>query len=122
MLYGGQEIGQRGRRDPLAWDHADEELGEFYRDLEAARNDIDALGFDGDFGRVDYEADTDRAVAFAREADDGQYVVVLNFGSEPAAVDVAPSVDTTDAITGDSVAGDETDVRVETVAVLRAEA
>jgi glycosidase len=122
MLYGGQEIGQRGRRDPLAWDHADEELGEFYRDLEAARNDLDALGFDGDFGRVDYEADTDRAVAFAREADGEQYVVVLNFGAEPAAVDLAPSVDTTDAITGDSVAGDETDVSVETVAVLRAEA
>jgi len=37
MLYGGQEIGQRGRRDHLAWDHAREEIREHYDDLIAAR-------------------------------------------------------------------------------------
>jgi glycosidase len=122
MMYGGQEIGQRGRRDPLAWEHADEELQSFYRDLEAARNDVPALGFGGEFGRVDYEADTDRAVAFAREQDDERYVVVLNFGAEAASVTLDGSVDTTDVVSGESVAGEDGALSVETVAVLRADA
>jgi glycosidase len=122
MMYGGQEIGQRGRRDPLAWEHADEELQSFYQDLEAARNDVPALGFGGEFGRVDYEADTDRAVAFAREQDDERYVVVLNFGAEAASVTLDGSVDTTDVVSGESVAGEDGALSVETVAVLRADA
>jgi glycosidase len=98
MLYGGQEIGQMGRRDPLAWEHANEQLQSHYERLIETRNQIPALGFDGAFRRVDYESDTDRAVAFAREHDEGRYVVALHFGEGTANVDVEPHVDSYDVV------------------------
>ncbi|MGM0591812.1 MAG: alpha-amylase MalA [Halobacteriota archaeon] len=116
MLYGGQELGQRGRRDALAWDHAREEFCDHYEALSALRRRIPALGFDGAFRRVDYESDTDRAVAFAREAHGQEFVVLLNFGTDVARVvvgDVAP----TNLLTGRSVADDGA-VAVDHVAVL----
>ncbi|WP_129115615.1 alpha-amylase MalA [Halegenticoccus tardaugens] len=141
MLYAGQELGQLGRRDALAWEHANDDLRRHYEALVEARNATPALGFGGEFRRVDYESDSDRVVAFERRVaddaaagdgtadgarDDGSasvgasaeaYVVALNFGTEPAAVSVGPEVDSTDLVSDESVADDGTLV-VEDVAVL----
>ncbi|RLM57604.1 DUF3459 domain-containing protein [Halobellus sp. Atlit-31R] len=119
MLYGGQELGQRGRRDALAWEHAREELFEHYERLLDLRAELPALGYDGTLDRIDYESDTDRAVAFARERDD-TYVCVLNFGDEPATVTLDDhAVDPTDRVSGESLATAE-GLRVDDVAVFRA--
>jgi len=37
MIYAGQEIGQRGRRDAIAWDHAREGVRDRYERLIAVR-------------------------------------------------------------------------------------
>ncbi|MFC6872489.1 alpha-amylase MalA [Halobellus marinus] len=103
MLYGGQELGQRGRRDALAWEDAREEFREHYERLLDLRNEIPALGTAGGFSRVSYETDTDRAVAFRRELDDSAYVCVLNFGESPATVTLVEPVDDTDLVTGESL-------------------
>ncbi|MFC6825318.1 alpha-amylase MalA [Halopelagius fulvigenes] len=121
MLYGGQELGQRGRRDALAWDHAREDIREHYERLIDVRNETPALGYDGAFRRIDYDADTEKAVAFAREGPEETYVCALNFGEEAATVTVdGLSVDSTDVVTGEDVAAAD-GLRVESVAVLRVE-
>ena len=122
MLYGGQELGQRGRRDAIAWDHAREEIRDHYQQLIDVRNETPALGFDGTYHRVDYESDTDRAVAFLRELDGDAYVCILNFGEEPATVTLSDySVDSTDLVTGEETATAE-GLEVDHVAVLPANA
>jgi glycosidase len=117
MLYGGQELGQRGRRDALAWEHANEDLREHYETLVDTRNEVDALGFEGDFRRVDYQSDSDRMTAFVRQDGGEGYVVALNFGSEPATFSVAESVLTRDAVSGEDVLVDG-ELTVEDVVVL----
>jgi glycosidase len=120
MLYGGQELGQRGRRDALAWDHAREEVNDHYERLIDLRNDLPALGFDGAYHRVDYESDTDAALAFAREHEGDEYVCLLHFGEGEATVTLDDAdVDATDLVSGDSVAS-EGGLAVDDVAVLRA--
>jgi glycosidase len=120
MLYGGQELGQRGRRDALAWDRAREEIRDHYRRLIEVRNETPALGYRGAFRRVDYESDAEEAVAFARELDGERYVCVLNFGADAATVAPDVAVDPTDVVSGDDLAT-EGGLRVESVAVFRAE-
>jgi len=117
MLYGGQEIGQRGRRDPLAWDHAREEIKGHYERLIAARGSVPSLDYSAGFERVAYDADTDRVTAFRRTTGDGAHVVVLNFGEGTETVEVAPDVDATDAVTGRSV-GVEGGVAVDDIVVV----
>ena len=125
MLYGGQELGQRGRRDSLAWNHAREDVRSHYDDLLAARDAHPTIGYQGDLERIAYDvdastgADPDDVVAFAREDDDGRYVVALNFGSDPATVGVDESVDATDLISGESRAVED-GLAVDDVAVFRA--
>ncbi|WP_281195434.1 alpha-amylase MalA [Halorubrum sp. F4] len=120
MLYGGQELGQRGNRDPLAWDHAREDVRSHYDDLLALHDEHPALGFHGDLVRVEYEtageADADDVVAFGREGEDASYVVLLNFGSDPVAVGIDETVDATDLVSGESRAA-EGGLTVEDVAV-----
>jgi glycosidase len=117
MLYGGQEMGQRGRRDPLAWDHARDELHRHYERLIETREELGALGYGGTFSRVDYESNSDSCVAFRRASGDDAYVVVLNFGDLPATVELGVDVDPTDVVSGRSVL-DGGDLGVESVAVL----
>jgi glycosidase len=120
MLYAGQELGQRGRRDPLAWNHARDEIREHYERLVALRNRTDALGYHGDFRRVDYESDSESVTAFVRaDGDDEAYVVGLNFGDSPATFSLPADVevDPTNVINGRDVA-DEAGLRVESVVVL----
>ncbi|MFA1611270.1 alpha-amylase MalA [Halobellus rubicundus] len=105
MLYGGQELGQRGRRDALAWDHAREEFREHYDRLLDIREAVDPLGYAGDLRRIEYDADTDRAVAFERSLDGDAYVCVLNFGESTATVTLdGLEVDPTDVVSGASLA------------------
>ena len=97
MLYGGQEIGQRGRRDALAWDDAREKIYTHYQRLIELRNEISALGVDGSINPVDYtivddietSVDTERVVAYERRADEESYVCILNFGETPVTVTIA---------------------------------
>jgi glycosidase len=120
MLYGGQELGQRGNRDPLAWDHAREEIRAHYDDLLALQDAHPGLHGDGGIERLAYETHaTDDVVAFIRETDERRYVVLLNFGPEPATVGIDESVDATDLVSGESraVAGGLT---VDDVAVFEA--
>jgi glycosidase len=120
MLYGGQELGQRGNRDPLAWDHARDEIRSHYDDLLALQATHPGLRGDGGFERVSYETHAEGdVVAFARETDTGRYVVLLNFGAEQATVGINESVDAADLVSGESraVAGGLT---VDDVAVFEA--
>ncbi len=139
MVYAGQEIGQRGQRDPIAWDHARSAIRDRYERLLATHDDQPALGPDGDLRRADYhvasgdlterpiEADGDEVhpddvVAFLRGSGAEALVVVLNFALAEASVAVDADHGTLDVVTGDPcvvVDGDGTDrIRVEDVAVL----
>ncbi len=117
MIYGGQELGQRGKRDPLAWEHANDELRDHYRRLVEVRDSMPALGYEGRFREVEFEADSDRAVAFVRETDAESYLCALNFGAGEAVVGVDAELDPTDVVSGESVA-DENGVRVDDVIVV----
>jgi glycosidase len=103
MLYGGQEMGQRGRRDALAWDDAREEIYTQYQRLIALRNDISALGVDGSIHSLNHtvvddeetSVDSERVVAYERRADNESYVCILNFGETPATVTITETNTTT---------------------------
>ena len=130
MVYAGQEFGQRGKRDDLAWEHADEDLRRHVERLANARHERPALGADASLERLDVsvesgEVDADRIVAYRRLTDDDAVTVVLNFGTEPAtvAVDAATS---TDVLTGEDLTTEGTGsagavVSVDSVAVLPAD-
>ncbi|MFC4359401.1 alpha-amylase family glycosyl hydrolase [Halobium salinum] len=117
MLYGGQEIGQLGRRDPLAWDQANETIQNHYERLIDARGSTPALQYEGDFARVDYESDSDAVTCFVRGDEGDRHLVALNFGDDPATFETGPEVDTTDLVSGESVLRDG-ELTVEDVAVL----
>ena len=139
MVYAGQEIGQRGQRDPIAWDHAREPVRDRYERLLATHDEQPALGPDGDLRRVDYhvaggdpterpiaadgdEVHPDDVVAFVRGSGAEALVVVLNFAPAEAAVAVDADHGTLNVVTGDPcvVADDDgTDrIRVDDVAVV----
>jgi len=125
LVYAGQEFGQRGKRDSLAWEHADETLQDYFRTLAAVRHDQPALSGSADFVETASEVHdgwADRVVTYGRTTGDDSVVVVLHFGEETATVDVPAATDTTDLVSGESVAADsgagQTTVAVETVAVL----
>ena len=119
MLYAGQEIGERQRRGHTHWEYANEELREFYHELTDTWAEIDALHVDADFERVDYESDNDAVTAYARDGEDGRYIVVLNFSDGPEVVGLGEEVEATDRISGENVAA-ENGVTVEDAVVLPA--
>ncbi|MFB6140752.1 MAG: alpha-amylase MalA [Halosimplex sp.] len=141
MVYAGQEFGQRGKRDDLAWAHADESLREYVAALAEARHEVRALAADATLERVDYavrDGWDDRVVAFRREAAGGPgsgsdpdadgedrpgeaVVVALNFGDEPATVDLGATAGAVDLVTGESV-GVGDGIRVDSAAVVPADA
>ncbi|WEL20608.1 alpha-amylase MalA [Halorhabdus sp. BNX81] len=123
MLYAGQEFGQRGKRDDLAWDHTDEALQSFVRQLATTRREEPALGPEGDFKRVEYDikdGDADRVVAFGRVHTDDAVAVVLHFGSGTATVALPAATGTRDAVSGRSI-GTAGGLTVDTVAVIPAD-
>jgi len=116
MLYAGQELGQRGRRDALAWDDARPAFQATYERLLDARAERPALESDAALERIDYavqSGDPERVVAYARrapgdgsDADEDAVAVVLNFGADPATVSLDPAVDATELTTGENCATD----------------
>ena len=138
MVYAGQEIGQRGRRDAIAWDHAREDVRDRYERLLAARRDHPALGSDGDLSRVGYhvasgdlserpvvasgDVHPDDVVAFRRHDGDEDLVVVLNFAPAPASVAVEVDHGDRDLVGGEPCVvedGEGTErIRVDEVAVV----
>ena len=120
MLYGGQELGQRGRRDALAWDHARDDVRSRYDDLIGLSEAHPTLGPSGDLERISYEADSEDVVAFVREGEGNRYVVLLNFGEETATVGIDETVDATDLVSDESRAA-ESGLTVDDVAVFEAE-
>ena len=122
MLYAGQEIGERNRRGHIYWEHAQEDLREYYQDLTYTRNTIPALQYEGDYEEVQYQCDDDMVTAFAREDDEGnRYVVALNFGGNAATVSFPDEdVDGYDEVRDEDVSAADGDATVENVAVLYA--
>jgi len=122
LVYAGQEFGQRGRRDDLAWEHAHEDLREHFGSLAHIRSDHPALSADVDLSRIDYSVrtgDASRVVAYARQTASAGVVVVLNFGAESATVAVPAAAERTDLVSGESVAADEpAAVAVDSVVIL----
>ena len=138
MVYAGQEIGQRGRRDAIAWDHAREDVRDRYEDLLATRRDHPALGPAGDVSRVDYhvasgdlserpivasgDVHPDDVVAFRRRDGDEALVVVLNFAPAEASVAVEAGHGERDLVSGERCVVEDADgterIRVDEVAVV----
>ena len=138
MVYAGQEIGQRGRRDAIAWDHAREAVRDRYERLLETRRDHPALGPDGDLSRVGYhvasgdlseqpivasgDVHPDDVVAFRRSDGDEELIVVLNFAPADASVAVDVDHGERDLVTGEPCVvedGEGTErIRVDEVAVV----
>jgi glycosidase len=122
MIYYGQERGMTEYRGPMQWTEGDDGLTRFHRRLVRTRAAEPALRA-GDLAAVDWEADSDEAVAFAREHEAGRVVVCLNFGGDSAAVTVDEPVGDRDLLTGDAAAvdreGGAATVSVDDAVVLR---
>ncbi|EMA64141.1 alpha-amylase MalA [Halorubrum lipolyticum] len=139
MVYAGQEIGQRGRRDAIAWDHARDEVRERYERLLETRADHPALGPEGELERVGYHVASgdlgehpivasgnihpDDVVAFRRRDGEESLIVVLNFAPDTAKVAVEADHAGHDLVTDEScvvVDGEGTErIRADEVAVVR---
>ncbi|AUX10257.1 alpha amylase catalytic region [Halalkaliarchaeum desulfuricum] len=122
LLYAGQEIGERTRRETISWADTDEELRSHYRALNDLRRERPALGPGGAFEPVEIDAVHDGVVAYAREADGERLVVVLNFAPMPEHVSLpGERVESIDLVSGSDVDTPSGDLRVESVAVVSAE-
>ncbi|WP_224270109.1 alpha-amylase family glycosyl hydrolase [Haloprofundus salinisoli] len=113
MIYYGQERGVPEQRGPMRWHDGDADLTEFHRALASLRAATPTLR-DGSVEAVGYDVvdgDADAVTAYAREDENGRYVVVLNFDADPATVSLDDPVEATDLLTGEAVvAGDDLDV------------
>lgn len=128
MLYYGQETGLRDWREPMNWGDVDENAVEFYQNLVELRTSHPALQGSARLERIDYDADSDTSIAFARydPESDRRVVVLLDFDSEPNPIRIGDYVDETDLVSGDEASlavseeGDYVEVEVGTVIVLEA--
>ncbi|MDR5672578.1 Glycosidase [Halalkaliarchaeum sp. AArc-CO] len=119
LLYAGQEIGERTRRERISWEETDEELRRHYGALNELRRERPAFGPGGAFEPVEVDAVHDGVVAYAREAGEERLVVVLNFAPMPEHVSLPEeTVEPTDLVSGGDVDTPSGDLRVESVAVV----
>ncbi|NGM69570.1 alpha-amylase [Natronolimnobius sp. AArcel1] len=127
MVYYGQETGLETRREPMNWGAFDDDLHTYYEQLSDLRRTHSALQTDATLERIEYDTETDAAVAYAREDKNGtRVIVVLHFGEGEATVRFDEAVAETDLVTGSTVTradtaaseGLSTGVTVDTVAVL----
>jgi glycosidase len=120
MIYYGQETGVDQQRGTMNWDSIDEDLQTHYENLIAARDELPELASAADTQPVELADRPDGVVAYARQAAEGQVLVVLNFEGGAATVAVPDGVETTDLLTGSDVA-DSSGVSVDSAVVLRAD-
>jgi glycosidase len=120
MIYYGQETGVGDQRGTMNWDSIDEDLQTHYENLIAAREELPELQSAADTQPVELADRPEGVVAYARQAEDGQVLVVLNFESGDATVSLPDGVETTDLLT-DSDAADGSGVTVDSAAVFRAD-
>ncbi|EMA43072.1 alpha-amylase family glycosyl hydrolase [Halobiforma nitratireducens] len=101
MIYYGQERGATEYRQLMPWE-GDGEATTFHRRLVAARHESSALSR-GALVDLEYEANADTVVAYARESehDDETVAVVLNFGPGSERVRVDRGLEPTDLVTGE---------------------
>ena len=119
LLYAGQEIGERTRRERISWEETDEELRRHYRALNELRRERPALGPGGAFEPVEVDAVHDGVVAYAREAGEERLVVVLNFAPMPEHVGLpGETIEPTNLVSETDVDTPSGDLRVESVAVV----
>ncbi|ADB61528.1 alpha amylase catalytic region [Haloterrigena turkmenica DSM 5511] len=120
MLYYGQETGVTGRRDPMNWGAFDEDLLEYYRRLIDLRNSHPALRSAADLECIEYETDTDAAVAFARAdpASGRRVVVAFHFGAGTARVELGESVTDAEPLLGADALESGGTLAVDSVVVL----
>ncbi|QCC50471.1 alpha-amylase family glycosyl hydrolase [Halapricum salinum] len=120
MIYYGQETGVGDQRGTMNWDSIDEDLKAHYENLVSARKSVPELASAADTQPVELDDQPDGVVAYARQGEDGQVLVVLHFESGSATVSLPAGVETTDLLTDSDVA-DGSGVSVDSAVVLRAD-
>lgn len=111
MIYYGQETGLTVDREPMNWGNIDENTLEFYQQLADLRKSHPALQHRARVEYVEYEADSDSTVAFARydPETDRRVVVLLDFSDSTQTVRIGDYVDEENLITGDEAGLDVND-------------
>ncbi|WP_181684862.1 alpha-amylase family glycosyl hydrolase [Halorhabdus salina] len=102
MIYAGQERGMTEYRGPIEWQSGDTGLTNVHRRLSDTRSETPALE-SGTLEQIEYDADTEQAVAFARATDDQRVIVALHFGPGTATVRLPAGIEATELVTGDTV-------------------
>ncbi|MCL9813148.1 glucodextranase DOMON-like domain-containing protein [Natranaeroarchaeum aerophilus] len=103
MIYYGQETGLTDWREPMNWGDFDENMLEFYQQLVDLRKSHPALQHRARVERIDYEADSDSTLAYARydPETDRRVVVLLDFSDDSQTVRIGDYVESENLITGD---------------------
>ncbi|RKD95873.1 alpha-amylase family glycosyl hydrolase [Halopiger aswanensis] len=129
LIYYGQETGLREWREAMNWGEFDEDLLDFYRRLVGLYQDHPAFGARGRLERIDYRAEEDGGLAFARydPETDRRAVVLLNFATGPQTITVGDYVHEENLLAGGEANieyaddGDYAEVTVGTAVVLEAD-
>ncbi|MFC7114915.1 alpha-amylase family glycosyl hydrolase [Natronoarchaeum sp. GCM10025703] len=103
MIYYGQETGLTEHREPMNWGNFDGNTLGFYQNLVDLRKSHPALQHRARVERIDYEADSDSTLAYARydTETDRRVVVLLDFSDDIQTVRIGDYVDSENLITGD---------------------
>lgn len=122
MIFYGQERGVEGTWDDMTWRGGDMDLTAFHRRLVEARKEFEVLRR-GEFVDVEWEAESDRVVAYGRDDGESRIVVILNFGEGDAEIRLDEAVQPTDLLTEEPAdlaeRGGQQAVSVESVLLLR---
>ena len=103
MIYYGQESGLTDWREPMNWGEFDETLLDYHDRLIGLYHDHPAFGARGRLERIDFSAEDDAGLAFARHdhETDEWVIVLLNFGDGSQTITVGDYVDEENLLTGE---------------------
>ncbi|WP_290811144.1 alpha-amylase family glycosyl hydrolase [Halovivax sp.] len=129
MIYYGQETGLTDWREPMNWGEFDADLLAFHRRLVDLYRDHPAFGARGRLERIDYRAENDGGLAFARYDPESEEraVVLLNFATGAQTITVGDYVHEENLLSGSEAAVEYDDeegfaeVQVGTAVVLAAD-
>lgn len=129
MIYYGQETGLREWREAMNWGEFDADLLDYHQRLVDLYQDHPAFGARGRLERIDYRAEEDGALAYARydPETDRRAVVLLNFATGPQTITVGDYVHEENLLGGGPANidyaddGDYAEVTVGTAVVLEAD-